>query len=161
MEAAPAAMVQRAHRARLGLLPAPPRTVLHDTMRGSMSDSPDRRRINLMSLSEAAHRLGVTTRTVKRRISEAGLVLPRPGRAVMLTEADLLQLIEATRCRSTSSLRVNARAISSSSHVVALPGSFTRSARTRQTKRLLSDVRKNWKRTSNEPSRRPSAPEES
>jgi hypothetical protein len=35
-----------------------------------------------------------------RRIAEAGIRAPKPGRHEMLTEADYLELVEATRARS-------------------------------------------------------------
>ena len=55
----------------------------------------------LITLDEAAARLGgISRKTLMRRIAEAGIRGPRPGRAMMLTEADYQQLLEATRARS-------------------------------------------------------------
>ncbi|HEY1258526.1 MAG TPA: helix-turn-helix domain-containing protein [Stellaceae bacterium] len=51
--------------------------------------------VKVFTLAEAAAVLGVSLRTLQRRIAEAGLDLPKPGRARLLTEADFNRLIEA------------------------------------------------------------------
>jgi excisionase family DNA binding protein len=55
---------------------------------------------DLITLDEAAARLGVARNIVRRRIREAGIRPPKPGRHVMLTEADYQQLVESTRART-------------------------------------------------------------
>ena len=97
----------------------------------------------LLPLEEVAERLGgVSIRTAKRRIQEAGIDPPRPGRAVMLTEADLVAVIEASRCRSSSLPRANAKATPIISHAPRSADETLRSLRRRETSRLLGGLRK-------------------
>jgi hypothetical protein len=97
----------------------------------------------LIPMTEVAERLGgVSIRTAKRRIEEAGINPPRPGRAFMLTEADLAAVIEASRCRSSSSLQASARATLTTSRAPRSADETLRSLRRRETSRLLADLRK-------------------
>src|SRR3954468_10872223 len=97
----------------------------------------------LLPLTGVAERLGgVSIRTAKRRIQEAGIDPPRPGRAVMLTEADLAVVIEASRCRSSSLPQENARATNSISRAPRSADETLRSLRRRETSRLLGGLRK-------------------
>jgi excisionase family DNA binding protein len=59
--------------------------------------------VRLLSLAEAAERMGITVKTLKKRIQEPGLQLPRPGRSFQITEHDFDLLVESTRCRCNSS----------------------------------------------------------
>lgn len=54
----------------------------------------------LLSLQEVARRLGVSIKTVRRRIAETGIRGPRIGREMMLTESDLARLLEILRRRA-------------------------------------------------------------
>jgi excisionase family DNA binding protein len=54
---------------------------------------------DLMTLDEAARRLGVSKTTVLRRCAEAGIQGPRPAKQVMLTEADYDRLVDYLRTR--------------------------------------------------------------
>lgn len=85
----------------------------------------------LIPLTEIARRLGgVTLWTVKRRIREAGIDAPRPGREMMLTEDDYRQLVNHMRTRKHSSgdrLTLEAK-------------SALRKMRTRETRRLAAKV---------------------
>lgn len=102
--------------------------------------------LRLLSLREVAELMDVSVRTVKRRIKEAGIELPRPGRVVKLTENDYKNLIEATRCRSTSSRQDAEREIVITSPVVQLVVSSASTTHTRRTSGLLEDERKLWKK---------------
>lgn len=85
---------------------------------------------DLISLEEAAARLGVRSiKTVRRRIKEAGLQPPRPGRVMMLTEADYRELVAASRRRSKP-------APASADAAAAL-----KRARGRQSRRLAAKLR--------------------
>ena len=55
------------------------------------------------SLAEVARELGVTDRTLQRRLCEAGIRPARPGRSAMLSDADVTKLMEESRKRSKSS----------------------------------------------------------
>lgn len=87
--------------------------------------------IELIPLTEIARRLGgVSLWTVKRRIREAGIDAPRPGRDMMLTEDDYRQLVNHIRTRKHSSgerLTLEAK-------------SALRKMRTRETKRLAAKI---------------------
>lgn len=55
----------------------------------------------LITLDEAAARLGgIARNTLLRRLAEAGIRPPKPGRHAMLTERDFTALVEAIRARS-------------------------------------------------------------
>jgi len=58
-----------------------------------------RRWVDWISLGEAAAQLGVSEKTVKRRLAEAGILVPRVGRAPQLTRGDFDRLVESTRGR--------------------------------------------------------------
>jgi hypothetical protein len=68
-----------------------------------------------ITVPEIAARMGVSAATAKRRIAEwmlgTGSAPMRPGRAYVLTEQEFSQVMEYTRCRSTSLLQANAREI--------------------------------------------------
>ncbi len=87
---------------------------------------------DLISLDEVAARLGgISVKTVKRRIAEAGIRGPRPGREMMLTEGDYDRLVEATRERSPlppTNVSRSARDALGSAH-------------RRRTKRMLKNLR--------------------
>lgn len=89
----------------------------------------------LITLDEAAARLGgISRKTLMRRIAEAGIRGPRPGRAMMLTEEDYRRLLEATRERTPAPpAPQNGRT----------PQAALRSAQRRQSKRLAARVRAN------------------
>ena len=55
------------------------------------------------TLAEVAKELGVTVRTLQRRLAEAGIRPARPGRTAMLSDADVTKLMEESRGRSKSS----------------------------------------------------------
>jgi len=59
------------------------------------------RRADLLSLDEAARRLGgISRNTLLRRLAEAGIRPPKPGRYAMLTEGDFAARVLAMRARS-------------------------------------------------------------
>src|SRR4051794_6274821 len=59
----------------------------------------------IYTLGEAADHLRVSVRTLQRRISEAGLRLARPGRSVVLIDADMDALLAYLRARSALEIR--------------------------------------------------------
>jgi excisionase family DNA binding protein len=89
----------------------------------------------LLSLAEAAARLGVAVKTLKKRIREAGIRGPRPGREMKLTEADFDRLVEATRARTPAPEDPGEVAAARS------PGEALRSLHRRQTQRLVEGLR--------------------
>jgi excisionase family DNA binding protein len=52
--------------------------------------------------AEVAKELGVTERTLQRRLAESGIRPARPGRIAMLSDADVTKLMEESRRRSHS-----------------------------------------------------------
>jgi excisionase family DNA binding protein len=54
------------------------------------------------TLAEVAKELGVTDRTLQRRLAEAGIRPARPGRTPMLSDPDVTKLMEESRRRSGS-----------------------------------------------------------
>lgn len=50
-------------------------------------------------LTEVARELGITDRTLRLRIKEAGIYPARPGRVAMLSDADVAKLMEQSRRR--------------------------------------------------------------
>ena len=88
----------------------------------------------LLSLAEAAARFGVSVKTLKRRIREAGIRGPRAGREMMLTEADFDRLVEATRARTPEPPDPATPAARS-------PSEALRSLHRRQTQRLVAGLR--------------------
>ncbi len=54
------------------------------------------------TLAEVAKELGITDRTLKRRLAEAGIRPARPGRTPMLSDSDVTKLMEESRWRSGS-----------------------------------------------------------
>ena len=54
------------------------------------------------ALAEVAKELGVTDRTLQRRLAEAGIRPARPGRIPMLSDADVTKLMEESRRRGGS-----------------------------------------------------------
>ena len=52
---------------------------------------------NLLSVNQVAHRLNVSTRTVRRLIATGEIVIYRIGRAVRIGEADLATYLTQTR----------------------------------------------------------------
>ena len=54
------------------------------------------------TLAEVAKELGVTDRTLQRRLAEAGIRPARPGRTPMLSDADVTKLMDESRRRSGS-----------------------------------------------------------
>ena len=55
--------------------------------------------------AEVAKQLGMTERTLQRRINEVGIRPARPGRTAMLSDADVTKLMEASRGRSPSKMQ--------------------------------------------------------
>ena len=55
--------------------------------------------IRYYTLPEVAQKFGVSQATVRRRIKEAKLSPYRPGRSMVLSEGDLIVLLDATRGR--------------------------------------------------------------
>ena len=51
------------------------------------------------TLAEVARDLGITDRTLRQRLKEAGIRAARPGRIAMLSEADVTKLMEQSRNR--------------------------------------------------------------
>lgn len=95
----------------------------------------------LYTLAEVAKRLGgISVRTVQRRIVDAGIRPPRPGRAMVLTEGDLAALIEALRCRSPSSPQGDAKETRITSSEARSTAEALRSLQRRRTQRLLADL---------------------
>jgi excisionase family DNA binding protein len=87
---------------------------------------------DLISLEEVARRLGgVSVDTVKRRIREAGIRGPRPGKEVMLTETDYRELVEHLRNRSPLPAGPKRS-----------PQQSLKNSKRRQSKRLLAQVRR-------------------
>jgi excisionase family DNA binding protein len=54
------------------------------------------------TLAEVSKQLGITDRTLQRRLAEAGIRPARPGRTPMLSDADVTKLMEESRWRSGS-----------------------------------------------------------
>ena len=54
-------------------------------------------------LAEVARELGITDRTLRLRIKEAGIYPARPGRIAMLSDADVTKLMEQSRRRGPDS----------------------------------------------------------
>src|SRR6516162_4498574 len=97
-----------------------------------------------LTLDEVATRLGVSARTVLRRINESGIDFLRPGRSYRFTEYDYEKLCEAIRrCRSRSSRRASEKETPSIllGESTPSPGETLRSLRRRETKRLLGNLR--------------------
>jgi hypothetical protein len=55
------------------------------------------------TLGEVARELGITDRTLRLRLKEAGIYPARPGRVPMLSDADVTKLMEQSRRRGRSS----------------------------------------------------------
>jgi excisionase family DNA binding protein len=55
--------------------------------------------------AEVAKQLGMTERTLQRRLNEAGIRPARPGRTAMLSDADVTKLMEESRGRSPSKMQ--------------------------------------------------------
>jgi len=55
--------------------------------------------------AEVAKQLGMTERTLQRRLNEVGIRPARPGRTAMLSDADVTKLMEASRGRSPSKMQ--------------------------------------------------------
>jgi len=55
--------------------------------------------------AEVAKQLGMTERTLQRRLNEVGIRPARPGRTAMLSDADVTKLMEASRGRSPSNMQ--------------------------------------------------------
>ena len=51
------------------------------------------------TLAEVARDVGITDRTLRRRIKEAEIYPSRPGRIAMLSDADVTKLMEQSRRR--------------------------------------------------------------
>jgi len=89
----------------------------------------------LLTIPEICQRLGgVSEKTAKRRIKDAGIRPARPGRAPMLTEDELSQVIEASRRRSPPPPEPPSEEARSARDAL-------RSIRARQTKRLANELR--------------------
>jgi excisionase family DNA binding protein len=98
-----------------------------------------------LTVRDVAERLGVSERTVLRRIEESGLAFARPGRSYVFDEQDYHRLYEAIRqCRSRSSRQGDARTTPTGSpeDSTRSPDEALRSLRRRETKRLLDASRK-------------------
>ena len=54
-------------------------------------------------LAEVARELGITDRTLRLRLKEAGIHAARPGRSAMLSDADVTKLMEQSRRRVRAS----------------------------------------------------------
>ena len=54
------------------------------------------------TLAEVSKELGITDRTLQRRLAEAGIRPARPGRTPMLSDADVTKLMDESRRRSGS-----------------------------------------------------------
>jgi hypothetical protein len=52
------------------------------------------------TLAEVARELGITDRTLRLRLKEAGIDPARPGRIAMLSDTDVTKLMEQSRRRS-------------------------------------------------------------
>src|SRR5215471_15018917 len=96
-----------------------------------------------LTLAEVAVRLGVSRRTLRRRIVESGLAFPKPGRSYVLNEEDYKRLREELRCRGSSSRQESAREIPTGSceGPIRSAAEALRSARKRERKRLLKNLR--------------------
>lgn len=92
----------------------------------------------LIPLAEVAQRLGVSVKTVKRRLAEAGIKGPRPGHGMLLTEADFARLVEAMRARR----RPYTKKGETREQPPRDAGEALRAAHLRQTKRLLGGMRR-------------------
>ena len=55
--------------------------------------------------AEVAKQLGMTERTLQRRLNEVGIRPARPGRIAMLSDADVTKLMEESRGRSPSKMQ--------------------------------------------------------
>jgi len=55
--------------------------------------------------AEVAKQLGMTERTLQRRLNEVGIRPARPGRTAMLSDADVTKLMEESRGRSLCKVR--------------------------------------------------------
>ena len=55
--------------------------------------------------AEVAKQLGMTERTLQRRLNEVGIRPARPGRTAMLSDADITKLMEESRGRSPSKMQ--------------------------------------------------------
>jgi excisionase family DNA binding protein len=98
-----------------------------------------------LTVRDIAERLGVSERTVLRRIEESGLAFVRAGRSYTFDELDYKKLREAIRqCRSRSSRQGDARTTPTGSPEGSTrsPDEALRSLRRRETKRLLDASRK-------------------
>jgi hypothetical protein len=51
------------------------------------------------TLAEMARELGITDRTLRLRLKEAGIQPARPGRNAMLSDQDVMKLMEQSRSR--------------------------------------------------------------
>jgi hypothetical protein len=56
----------------------------------------------LRTLAEVAADLHISTKTLRRRIREAGIAPARPSRAPLLSDADVMVVLEASRARNTT-----------------------------------------------------------
>ena len=59
------------------------------------------------SLAEVARELGITDRTLRLDLKEAGIQPARPGRSAMLSDADVTKLMEQSRRRGRRSSLVS------------------------------------------------------
>ena len=54
----------------------------------------------LRSLAEVAKELGISPKTLRRRVHEAGLRPARPGRTFLLSEAEIAKILDESRRRN-------------------------------------------------------------
>jgi hypothetical protein len=86
------------------------------------------------SLDEGAQRLSIGVHTLKRRIREARLHLPRPGRSRMFTERDFQLLVDYIRTRGPNYQRKSSAEIAAERALAKI--------QQREANRLAAEMRK-------------------